>query len=107
MKRVRWMLAVALATAALASAQAAPAGVTTFTENFETGSNVGHWTFGAPPWEQIEAEGGNPGAFLRNYWLDTIGPSGQTLVGESSIFTGNYRGRNVISLASSSSGATR
>lgn len=98
MRTLRWALALALATIPLAGTQAAPAGLTTFTENFESGSNVGSWTFGAPHLERIEPEGGNPGAFLRNDWLDTIGPSGQTLVSESSVFTGNYRSRNVVSV---------
>lgn len=98
MRMLRWTLALVLAIGSLAGPQAAPPGQTTFTENFESGSNVGSWTFGAPHLERIEPEGGGPGAFLRNDWLDTIGPTGQTLVGESSIFTGNYRARNVLSL---------
>ena len=83
MKKVRWILLIALDIASLGSLQAEPAGRTTFTENFATGSNVGHWTFGAPPWEQIEPEGGNPGAFLHNYWLDSFGPMALTGYGES------------------------
>ena len=98
MKKVRWILAIALAVAPCVSLQAEPAGQTTFTENFATGSNVGQWTFGAPPWEQIETEGGNPGAFLHNYLLDSFGPMARTGYEASSIFTGNYRARNVHTL---------
>ena len=79
----------------LVSLQVEPAGQTTFTANFATGSNVGQWTFGAPPWEQIELEGGNPGAFLHNYRLDSIGPMARTGYEASSIFAGNCRVRNV------------
>ena len=98
MKRLRWILAIAIVIAPCVSLQAEPAGQTTFTENFATGSNVGQWTFGAPPWEQIETGGGNPGAFLHNYWLDSFGPMARTGYEASSIFTGNYRARNVHTL---------
>jgi hypothetical protein len=77
---------------------AANAELNTFTENFENHSNVGAWTFGNTAYETIEQTGGNPGAFLHNDWLDTIGPRGRTTLGVESIFTGDYHERGVLSV---------
>jgi hypothetical protein len=82
------------ATAALAQAP----GRTTFTETFDGGSNVGGWTFGNTFFELIEDDGGNPGAFYRNTFLDTFAPQATTTATDSP-FTGNYRLLAVQSLS--------
>lgn len=66
-----------------------------FIETFDGGSNIGGWTYFAPV-ESIEESGGNPGAYLRADGLDTFAPQPRT-VGES-VFTGDFRARNVQSL---------
>jgi hypothetical protein len=94
MRKVGTALAV-LALAATAALAEAP-GRTTFTETFDGGSNTGGWTFGNPFFELIEPDGGNPGAFYRNTFLDTFAPQARTTT--ESDFTGNYRTRGVSSL---------
>ncbi len=69
----------------------------TFVESFTGGSNTGSWTYYAPD-EVIESAGGNPGAFLHAWNMDTFAPRPQTAWGVQSIFTGDYRARNVTSL---------
>jgi hypothetical protein len=90
------MISMVFATGILfaGAATAAPPGLTTFTENFENGNNTGGWTFGNAA-DAIEPSGGNPGSFLRNDSLDTIGPRARTGDGVTSVFTGDYRARAV------------
>jgi hypothetical protein len=76
---------------------AVPVLADTFVESFDGGSNVGGWTFGAP-FETIEADGGNPGAHLHADGLDTYAPYARTTLGEESVFTGDFRARNVTGL---------
>ena len=97
--RARFRTALlALAIVALLLSPAARAELITFTENFARQSNVGGWTFGNAYYEKIEGTGGNPGAFYQNDYLDTIGPRARTTLGLSSVFTGDYRERSVISV---------
>ncbi|UCE23787.1 MAG: hypothetical protein JSU74_10880 [Candidatus Zixiibacteriota bacterium] len=78
-------------------------GEPTFVETFDLHSNVGGWSFFGNPHnriEVIEPKDGNPGAFLhatcdKHGCLDTYAPQLRTPIGEPSIFTGNYRDRNV------------
>lgn len=78
-----------------------------FTEGFETGTNVGNWSFFGDPSngiEVIEPSGGNPGAFLHSTCdalacLDTFAPQLRTQEGVASIFTGDYRANDVRSLS--------
>jgi len=64
-------------------------------EGFTGGSNQGAWTFGAG--DQIVATGGNPGPYLRTTVLDTFAPQPRTGAGVSSVFTGDWRARDVTS----------
>lgn len=82
------------------------AGEPTFVETFDKGSNVGGWSFFGDPHnriEVIEPQDGNPGAFLHATCgkfgcLDSAAPLLRTLIGESSIFVGNYRERGVTKI---------
>ena len=66
----------------------------TFVETFEDGSNVGQWSFGNA-YEQIEDTGGNPGAFLHNFFLSTSAPMA---CADDSIFVGGYWANQVTSV---------
>lgn len=78
----------------------------TFVETFDMHSNVGNWSFFGNPdnrIEVIEMDGGNPGAFLHATCsglacLDTYAPWLRTQLGVASIFTGNYREKNVTTV---------
>lgn len=94
-KRIAMLSVLAFAVSML---HAAPAGRFTFTETFDGGSNSGGWTFGNPFYETIEPDGGNPGAFYRNSFLDTFAP--QAITTQPSIFSSqNYRLLGVQSLS--------
>ncbi len=93
--RVAGLALAACGSLLVGSALAAPPGLTTFSETFDGGSNVGGWTFGNLANETIEPAGGNPGPFLRNDFLDTFAPSARTTPGVASPFVGNYRERGV------------
>jgi hypothetical protein len=68
----------------------------TFTVDFEDGVNHGGWSFGGSFYETIEQEGGNPGRYLHNTFLDTFAAQPRTLLGfQRTIFHGDYRARNV------------
>ncbi|MEC9372711.1 MAG: hypothetical protein VYC34_02670 [Planctomycetota bacterium] len=91
-------------------ALAAPAlgsGVTmTITDDFESGANLGAWSyFGDPanPIEVMETSGGNADGWLHatcsgTACLDTFAPHLRTQLGVDSAFTGDYRGRDVRSV---------
>lgn len=72
--------------------------VNTFVETFSDGSNEGNWGF-ACSGDVTEDDGGNPGAFRRITGLEIFAPMPRTCDAETSVFTGNYRDQNVISLA--------
>ena len=95
-RSIRILVSILLTTlASVGLAAAAPPGSHTFSENFEGGNNTGGWTFGNAFFERIEPAGGNPGAFLRNDFLDTFAPSARTTLGVDSPFVGDYRARGV------------
>ncbi len=66
----------------------APALADTFTEGFEGGSNTGDWTFGNSA-DVIETDGGNPGAWFHNDYLNTFAPIFRCAYG-GDVFTGDY-----------------
>jgi hypothetical protein len=67
----------------------------TFQETFSNGSNIGGWTYFSPG-EAIETVGGNPGAYLHAFGLDTFAPFPRTT--QPSVFTGDYRDAMVTSI---------
>lgn len=98
-----------IASLALMPSDAVAAATTTevvFVETFDHHSNVGNWSYFGDPdnrIEIIEKDGGNPGAFLHATCdglscLDTYAPKLKTAMGETSIFTGNYRTKGVTAL---------
>jgi hypothetical protein len=80
---------------ALLGAVALPTAAETFTETFDAGSNVGGWSYF--PQEQIESTGGNPGAYLHTWGLDTYAPW-PTTTENGTVFTGDYRSINVTAI---------
>lgn len=86
-------LVVAL-IAAVASASTQAGRPITITEEFEN-SNLGGWTFGNPAIEGLEPDGGNPGAFFRNRFLDTFAAQPRTTPRLRSPFIHDYRAKNV------------
>jgi hypothetical protein len=71
------------------------AGGTTFIEDFESGTNVGAWSYGPPP--SIPDSGGNPGAYLDSGLIDTFAPRLRTNQVET-VFTGDYRAADVTGI---------
>ena len=69
----------------------------TTTETFESGTNQSGWTWGTGS-EDIAENDGNPGRYLRENYLVTFTPRASTDFGVASVFTGDYRGRNVASV---------
>jgi len=75
-------------------------------ETFDEGENAGRWSFFGNPdnsVEVIDSSGGNPGAFLHSTCqglacLDTFAPQLRTELGVASIFTGDYRSKEVSAL---------
>jgi hypothetical protein len=60
-------------------------------------TNEGVWTWGT--WyEQFQETNGNPGRYLRASGLADFTPRASTSFGIDSVFTGNYRERNVASV---------
>jgi len=106
----RFRRTASIVTVLVWTVAASQAAQTTFTENFEGGSNIGGWTFGNTAFETIEPVGGNPGAFLRNDFLDTFAAQPRTTLGVVSPFVGDYRAAGVrfvgIDLAVFSPGTT-
>jgi hypothetical protein len=77
-------------------AEAVDAQVTTV-ETFESGSNQGNWTWGTGS-ETFVIAGDAHGRYLREDYLVTFTPPASTDFGTPSIFTGDYRTRNVASV---------
>ena len=75
----------------------AKAGQLTYTETFESGTNVSGWTWGTGS-EDILENDGNPGRYLRENYLVTFTPRASTGFGIQSAFTGDYKSRNVSSV---------
>lgn len=94
MKRFAKML-VSLAAAGAATAF----GQATLTDTFEGGVNVGGWTFNSFNPDTLMQNGGNPGWWLRNDFLDTFAPITTTTFGVNSPFVGNYRAAGVSQLS--------
>lgn len=99
----RKILGIALVLAAPIGAAAAPPPgkgpdrqTVTFTETFSQGTNEGSWRFGI--YDEMRDDGGNPGAFVRNPYLDTFAPQPRTAMGIASEFTGDYRATQVVSV---------
>jgi len=91
------VLAVLLAFLVCGSVHAAKMRIS-YTVDFEDGVNDGGWTFGNTSFETLEPEGGNPGAYLRNDFLDTFAAQPRTALGMDSFFVGDYRARGVTSV---------
>jgi hypothetical protein len=70
---------------------------TVYNESFSDGGNEGLWSLSGRG--ALDSSGGHPGAFLHDPYLETFAPWGQTQWGVESLFTGNYRAQDVISLA--------
>jgi hypothetical protein len=66
-------------------------------ETFETGTNQAAWTWGTGS-EDIRENDGNPGRYFREEYLVTFTPRASTSFGVASVFTGDYRSRNVQSV---------
>ena len=90
------LAAVSLAVGLTGWAQAAETRVTTV-ETFETGTNEGEWSWGTGTEDFVDFNG-NPGRYLRESHLVTFTPRASTSFGVQSVFTGNYRDRNVASV---------
>ena len=90
------LAAVSLAVGLTGWAQAAETRVATV-ETFETGTNEGEWSWGTGT-EYFVDFNGNPGRYLRESHLVTFTPRASTSFGLQSVFTGNYRDRNVASV---------
>ncbi len=95
-----------VATSVLLLAQAPlRGGEDVFTVTFDAG-NHGRWSYFGNPANEIEViepAGGNPGAYLHSTCvglacLDTFAPQPRTMLGSTSMFTGDYRDRGVVSL---------
>lgn len=74
----------------------AQAPVTT-TETFESGTNIGNWTWGTGS-ETFVIGADSHGRYMREDYLVTFTPRASTDFGTPSIFTGDYRSRNVQSV---------
>lgn len=78
--------------------QAAVTEAGTFVETFDNFSNVGGWSWGTPHGPTFVEDGGNPGWHLRDSNVQSFAPHPETQLGVESIFTGNYKERNVVSV---------
>jgi hypothetical protein len=90
------VVAVCLAVGLVGGARAAETRVTTV-ETFESGTNDGGWIWGTGTESFVDLNG-NPGRYLRESHLVTFTPRASTSFGVQSVFTGDYRTRNVASL---------
>jgi len=93
----KWIAAAIFIAGCLAGwTQAADAQITTV-ETFETGTNQGNWTWGTGSETFVIADDSH-GRYLREDYLVTFTPRASTDFGTPSIFTGDYRARNVASV---------
>ena len=92
----RFVSVLVLAVCLAGFAQAAEVPVT-FTETFQTGSNEGRWTWGTG-YEYFAETDGVHGRYLRDSSLVTYIPRASTSFGVASVFTGDYKTRNVSSV---------
>jgi hypothetical protein len=69
----------------------------TATETFESGTNIGNWTWGTGS-ETFVVGTDSHGRYLREDYLVTFTPRASTDFGGQSIFTGDYHARNVAFL---------
>lgn len=92
------MRATLFAVAFFAFLQPATSFATTFTDDFEGGTNFGGWRFieGA---DVIEPAGGNPGGWLHQPVYDTFDPAVVSAWNLATPFVGDYRTRNVSNLS--------
>ena len=86
-------LSVCAGVLALAGGAAAQDSVE-FVETFSDLENTGAWSWGTGN-DVIETLNGNPGAFLADLTLVTCCPTLSTAFGDVSVFTGDYRARQV------------
>ncbi|MFZ5980869.1 MAG: hypothetical protein ACOYVF_09590 [Candidatus Zixiibacteriota bacterium] len=69
-----------------------------FVETFDNYSNEGGWSYATTSGYVIEQTGGNPDWYLHDTLVVSFAPHPETSLGMESIFTGNYKLRNVVSL---------
>ncbi len=70
----------------------------TFVETFDNYSNEGGWSFATDHMYVIETTGGNPDWYVHDNDVESFAPHPETSLGTHSIFTGDYRQRNITSL---------
>jgi hypothetical protein len=98
-KRVRSRIGLAVLATVLAVGVAGAATVlATFIEDFEDGRNEGVWTYGTGNEFLATDGGGNPGVYLRDNNVVSFHPKASTSFGEDSMFTGNWRREDVVSI---------
>ena len=96
MLRTKWTLFACIVALCTAPVFSAGKQTVTFVEDLEDGLRDGGWTFGAGFSETIPTDGGNPGAYIRNSFVDSFAAQPHTLTGfRRTIFHGDYRSRNV------------
>ena len=76
---------------------AAPVLADSYVEEFEDDSNISGWTFGNDN-DTIETEGGNPGGWFHNDYLNTFAPIFRCAYG-GDVFTGDYVGLGVTQIS--------
>ncbi len=94
--RTKQLLIVAVAFVLFAPVLAAPITTTTTAETFDGTLDQATWRLGTL--DAIVADGGNPGAYLRNTQFDSAVPTPSYVGPLPSPFFGNYRAANVSSL---------
>lgn len=95
--RAVWVLTAVFITGCLAGFARASEVRSTTVETFETRTNQGEWTWGTG-YEYFVETNGNPGRYLRDSSLVDFVPRASTSFGVQSVFTGDYRSRNVASV---------
>jgi len=97
------LILMGIAGACVSGAALANGATQTTTDTFVDAVNIGRWSFFGDPDnsnEIINMAGGNPGAWLSTTCeglncLDTFAPNLRTEMGVDSVFTGDYRSREV------------
>ena len=94
---MRWKTVSALAILSLAAVGSAVAlNTSTITESFDGTLDQAVWRLGTL--DEIVADGGSPGGYLRNRELDAAVPTPRFIGPTPSPFLGDYRAANVISM---------